>query len=33
MKRCPWSDCPVIHKQIELGASPPTPVPVPDLRD
>jgi MarR family transcriptional regulator, negative regulator of the multidrug operon emrRAB len=30
MKRCPWSDCPVIHKQIELGTTPPKPVPVPD---
>jgi hypothetical protein len=30
MKRCPMSDCPVVHKQIELGAPPPEPVPVPD---
>jgi MarR family transcriptional repressor of emrRAB len=30
MKRCPRSDCPVVHKQIELGAPPPEPVPVPD---
>jgi DNA-binding MarR family transcriptional regulator len=30
MKRCPRADCPVIHKQIEIGAPPPEPVPVPD---
>ena len=30
MKRCPRSDCPVVHKQIELGVPPPEPVPVPD---
>jgi MarR family transcriptional regulator, negative regulator of the multidrug operon emrRAB len=30
MKRCPRTDCPVIHKQIELGAAPPEPVPIPD---
>jgi DNA-binding MarR family transcriptional regulator len=30
MKRCPRTDCPVVHKQIELGAPPPEPVPVPD---
>ena len=30
MKRCPRSDCPVVHKQIDLGAPPPEPVPVPD---
>jgi MarR family transcriptional regulator, negative regulator of the multidrug operon emrRAB len=30
MKRCPRSDCPVIQKQIELGAPPPEPVPIPD---
>jgi MarR family transcriptional regulator, negative regulator of the multidrug operon emrRAB len=27
--RCPRSDCPVVHKQIEIGAPPPEPVPVP----
>jgi MarR family transcriptional regulator, negative regulator of the multidrug operon emrRAB len=29
MKRCPRSDCPVVHRQIELGAPPPEPVPIP----
>lgn len=29
VKRCPRSDCPVVHKQIEIGAPPPEPVPVP----
>jgi MarR family transcriptional repressor of emrRAB len=30
MKRCPRADCPVIHKQIEMGVPPPEPVLVPD---
>jgi DNA-binding MarR family transcriptional regulator len=25
MKRCPRADCPVVHKQIELGTPPPEP--------
>jgi MarR family transcriptional repressor of emrRAB len=29
IRRCPRSDCPVIQKQIELGAAPPEAVPVP----
>lgn len=29
MGRCPRADCPVIQKQIELGATPPEAVPVP----
>ena len=28
MRRCPRSDCPVVHRQIELGAPPPEPVPI-----
>jgi DNA-binding MarR family transcriptional regulator len=28
MQRCPRSDCPVVHRQIELGAQPPEPVPI-----
>jgi DNA-binding MarR family transcriptional regulator len=30
MKRCPRSDCPVVHQQIELGVLPPEPIPIPD---
>ncbi len=30
MKRCPRSDCPVMLKQIEIGAPPPESIPVPD---
>ena len=29
MERCPRSDCPVVHRQIELGAPPPAPTPIP----
>jgi DNA-binding MarR family transcriptional regulator len=29
MQRCPRSDCPVVHRQIELGAPPPEPTPIP----
>jgi DNA-binding MarR family transcriptional regulator len=30
MTRCPRSDCPVVHRQVELGFPPPEPEPVPD---
>jgi MarR family transcriptional regulator, negative regulator of the multidrug operon emrRAB len=29
MNRCPQPDCPVVHRQIELGAPPPEPTPIP----
>jgi MarR family transcriptional regulator, negative regulator of the multidrug operon emrRAB len=28
MTRCPRPDCPVVHRQVELGFAPPEPVPV-----
>jgi MarR family transcriptional repressor of emrRAB len=30
MKRCPRADCPVVHRQVELGFAPREPVPVED---